>query len=312
MRFRTFLPLALILVATAPLSAAEKPFFTMHKVGDGVWAAISPDGSKAGANAGFVIGDDGVAVIDSFQNVDAARELLAEIRRHTRLPIRYLVNTHYHLDHMTGNGVFMAAGAVIVAQKNVRLWAHTENLKFFGAKITPAQRARVESIALPSIVFTEGVDVYLGKRKLEVRHMLGHTGSDSIVVVPDANVVFAGDLLWTRHLPNLIDASTAPWIQTLGTLAAEYPTATFIPGHGDIARPAYLPVFRGYIETLRADVARGLKEGKSGEGLVAAVELELKPKYGSWGFFQYFIKPNILLTAAELEGKKRLPGGKTN
>jgi cyclase len=312
MRIRMVLPLALILVSAASLPAAPMSLFTLHKVGDGVWAAISPDGSKAGANAGFVIGDHGVAVIDSFQNVDAARELLAEIRKHTSLPIRYLVNTHYHLDHMTGNGVFAAAGAVIVAQKNVRAWAHTENLKFFGPKITPAQRARVESIVLPSIVFDGGIDLYLGKRKLEVRHLPGHTGSDSIVVVPDANVVFTGDLLWYRHLPNLIDASTGPWIETLEKLSRDYPNHTFVPGHGGIAQAPYLPVFRGYLQTLRADVGRSLKQGKAGEALVAAVEPELKSSYGSWGFFSYFIKPNILLTAAELKGKKRLPGGKTN
>lgn len=293
-------------------AAAQKPLFALHEVGKGVWAAISPDGSKAGANAGFVIGDDGVAVIDSFQNVDAARELLAAIRQRTKLPIRYLVNTHYHLDHMTGNGVFAAAGAAIVAQQNVRAWAHTENLKFFGPKITPAQRRSVESIVLPSVVFENGVDLYLGTRKLEVRHLPGHTGSDSIIVVPDADAVFAGDLLWYKHLPNLIDASTGPWIQTLETFSRDYPHATFIPGHGGIAQASYLPEFRGYLETLRAEIEGALKQGKSGDALIGAVEPELQAKYGSWGFFQYFIKPNILLTAEELQGKKRLPGGKMN
>lgn len=293
-------------------SAAPAPLFDLHRVGIGVWAAISPDGSKAGSNAGFVIGQDGVAVIDSFQNVDAARELLAAIRQRTKLPIRYLVNTHYHLDHMTGNEVFAQAGAVILAHKNVRQWAHTENLKFFGAKITPQQRQWVESIALPTVVYEDGVDLYLGDRKLEVRHLLGHTGGDSIVAVPDAKVVFTGDLLWYKHLPNLIDASTAPWIETLNTLSRDFPNATFIPGHGGIAPAGFLPEFRGYLEALRADVQRGLNQGKSGDQLVAAVEPELKEKYGEWGFFPHFIGPNILQTAAELQGKKRLPGGKLN
>ena len=62
--------------------------------------------------------------------------------------------------------------------------------------------------------------------------MPGHTGSDSVVFVPDANVIFTGDLFWDAHLPNLIDASTKPWMETLGTLAAKYPAATFAPGHG--------------------------------------------------------------------------------
>ena len=314
MRSRTFFLFSLIALAFASLlPAAEKPpLFALHEVGKGVWAAISPNGSKAGANAGFVIGDNGVTVIDSFQNVDAARELLAEIRTKTSLPIRYVINTHYHLDHMTGNGVFADAGAVILAHENVRSWAHTENLQFFGPKPTAADRARVDAIALPSVTYNNGIDIYLGKRELIVRHMPGHTGSDSVVFVPDANVIFTGDLFWDAHLPNLIDASTKPWMETLGTLAAKYPAATFVPGHGDVGHVKDLEAFRAYLHFLRENVAAGLKQGKSGDALVAALQLAFEQKYGSWGFFKHFLKPDILLTAAELQGKKRLPGGRTN
>ncbi|HVC20114.1 MAG TPA: MBL fold metallo-hydrolase [Vicinamibacterales bacterium] len=315
MRIKTLLLAGLTALSSVFLSAAQlprPPLFTLHHVGDGVWAAIAPDGSKAGANTGFVIGQDGVAVIDSFQNVDAARDLLADIRKRTSLPIRFLVNTHYHLDHMTGNGVFAAAGAVILANRHVRAWAHTENLKFFGPSPTAADRARVAAIVLPSVVYGSGIDLYLGKRELLVRHMPGHTGSDSVIIVPDANVVFTGDLLWNTHLPNLIDASTKPWIQSLDTLGARYPTATFVPGHGDVARLANLQAFRGYLVSLREAVASGLAHGQSGAALVAALTPALERKYGSWGFFQYFLKPDILLTAEELQGRKRLPGGRVN
>jgi cyclase len=314
MRSRTFFLVSLIALGFASLlPAAEKPpLFALHEVGKGVWAAISPAGSKAGANAGFVIGDNGVAVIDSFQNVDAAKELLAEIRKKTSLPIRYLINTHYHLDHMTGNAVFAEAGAVILANENVRSWAHTENLKFFGPKPTAADRARVDAIALPAVTYNNGIDMYLGKRQLIVRHMPGHTGSDSIVIVRDANVIFTGDLFWDAHLPNLIDASTKPWMETLGTLAAKYSAATFVPGHGEVGHVKDLEAFRAYLSFLRENVAAGLKQGKSGDALVAALQPAFEQKYGSWGFFKYFLKPDILFTAAELQGKKRLPGGRTN
>jgi glyoxylase-like metal-dependent hydrolase (beta-lactamase superfamily II) len=314
MRSRTFYILSLFaLVFASLLPAAEKPpLFALHEVGKGVWAAISANGSKAGANTGFVIGDNGVAVIDSFQNVDAARELLAAIRQKTSLPIRYVINTHYHLDHMTGNDVFADAGAVILANENVRAWAHTENLKFFGPHPTAANRAQVDAIVLPSVTYNNGIDMYLGKRELLLRHMPGHTGSDSIVVVPDANVVFTGDLFWDAHLPNLIDASTQPWIETLQTLAVKYPAATFVPGHGEVGHLNDLEAFRGYLIFLRENVAAGLQQGKSGDALVAALEPDFQRKYGAWGFFKYFLKPDILLTAAELQGKKRLPGGRMN
>jgi glyoxylase-like metal-dependent hydrolase (beta-lactamase superfamily II) len=308
-------PLSLFVLFPALLAAAQKPqkpLFTLHKVGKGVWAAISPDRSKAGANTGFVIGQNGVAVIDSFENVDAARELLADIRKKTSLPILFLINTHYHIDHMTGNGVFAAVGATIVANRNVRAWARTENLKFFGPHPSAKDRAWVQSLVLPTVTYNNGIDLYLGRRELIVHHMPGHTGSDSIIVVPDAGVVFTGDLFWGHHLPNLIDASTEPWIRTLDTLIAKYPTATFVPGHGSIGRLQDVEAFRGYLIFLRESVALGLKQGKSGDALVAALRPSFVKHYGSWGFFDYFLKPDILYTAAELQGTKRLPGGRTN
>ena len=135
MRSVRLLPLlfvACLIPAAAFAADAPKAFFTLHDLGSGVWAAVAVPGSGAGSNAGFVIGDDGVVVIDTFQSAAAAAQLLAAIRERTQLPIRFVVNTHYHLDHVTGNGVFHDAGAQIVAQRNVRAWERTENLKFFG------------------------------------------------------------------------------------------------------------------------------------------------------------------------------------
>src|SRR5512132_2804317 len=85
---------------------APKPFFTLHDLGSGVWAAVAAPGSGAGSNAGFIIGDGGVVVVDTFQSAAAAAQLLSAIRERTTLPIRFVVNTHYHLDHVAGNGVF--------------------------------------------------------------------------------------------------------------------------------------------------------------------------------------------------------------
>lgn len=299
--------LLLVLYSTLVFSAGTSDF-TLKRVGQGVYAAVSPDDSKAGSNAGFIVGGNGVLVVDTFETTEAAKELLAEIRKVTPLPIRYVVNTHYHLDHTGGNAVFAEAGATIVAQRNVYAWLRTENLKFFGPSPKPEEKARVEALVLPEILYSEAVDFYLGTRLVQVRYMLGHTGGDSVVVVPDANVVFGGDLIWQKHLPNLIDASTGPWIHTLDKLLQEHPSATFVSGHGDLATPADVSDFRGYLTTLRADVAKAQSDGKSGKQLVDAVTALLKEKYSQWGFFDYFVSHNIQQTADELSGKKRLPG----
>lgn len=218
-----------------------------------------------------------------------------------------MVNTHYHLDHTGGNRVFADAGATIIAQRNVRAWERTENLKFFRPTPKPEQKARVEALVLPDVVYSDALDLYLGERLVQVRFMRGHTGGDSVVLVPDANVVFAGDLFWQARLPNLIDASTQPWIDTLNQLATEHPAAKFVSGHGDVGAANDVREFRDYLIFLRQEIAKAQKEGKSGPALEDAVLPALQSKYGSWELFSNFAKRNIEQTAAELTGAKKLP-----
>ncbi len=306
MRTRTLGLLLCVLLCSSFAIAVDTPDFTVKKLAEGVYAAVSGDGSKAGSNAGFVVGSNGVLVVDTFVSTAAARDLLAEIRKITNLPIRFVVNTHYHLDHTGGNAVFAEAGATILAQRNLRGWLRTENLKFFGPSPKAEDRARVESLVLPDEVYTDAVDIYLGSRLIQVRYMLGHTGGDSVVIVPDANVVFGGDLIWQKHLPNLIDATTSDWVKTLEKLLAEHPSATFVSGHGDVASADDVRDFHDYLVTLRDDIAKAQAAGKSGQDLADTVSAQLKDKYGQWGFPR-FMPRNIEQTAAELAGSKRVP-----
>ena len=297
--------LALGLGCSVVGAANTGSLFTLHRVGKGAWAAIAVPHSRAGSNSGFVIGDDGVLVVDSFEDPAAARALLKVIHDKTALPVRYVVNTHYHLDHVAGNGVYQSAGAVIMAQRNVRGWERTENLKFFGDKITPAQKKMVQSYVLPSIVYREGIELYLGSRKVVVRVLPGHTGGDSIVYIPDADVVFTGDLFWNHSLPNLIDADTRAQIDTNGLFVRDYPTATFVPGHGEIGKAADVSAFRGYLVALRSAITSANDRRESGPALQASVLKQLKGEYGTWNYFDYFVQKNIQQTAAELAGHKR-------
>lgn len=292
------------LCSAAAAANAPNADFKLEKLGDGVWAAIGSDSGKAGANTGFVVGQDGVAVIDTFEDPGAAKELLAAIREITPLPIRFVVNTHYHLDHVNGNDVFAAAGATILAQRNVRAWMRTENLKWWGDKIKPEVKARVESLKLPDVVYDSGVDLHLGSRKLEVTVYPGHTGGDSVVYVHDAGVMFCGDLFWNHHIPNLTDATTGAWIKTLDSLVGSG-AGKFVAGHGEPGTSLDVRAFQQYLKDLRAAVGRA--QGKSGDAIVQAVLPELQAKYGGWGFFQEFAKANIRQTGEELAGTKRVP-----
>ena len=215
-----------------------------------------------------MIGDDGVAVIDTFWSQDAARQLLADIQARTKLPVKFVINTHYHLDHVAGNGVFAAAGAIVVAQENVRGWIREENLHLLGAFLTPELKALTEAVVAPMVVYETDMNLYLGTRRIQVRSLPGHTGGDSVVFIPDAKVVFAGDLVWRNMLPNLIDASTKPWIETLDSLVADSaPDSAFVPGHGELGKASDVAAFRDYLAALRTLVEEARARGQSGDAL---------------------------------------------
>jgi cyclase len=322
MKRRLFLALALgvcvlrVSSVTGAQNAAELSF-TLKPVGPNVWAAISNPRSPAaaGANTGFVIGDDGVAVIDTTLSVDAdgnfgtapAQQLLAAIRTLTTLPVRFVINTHYHLDHTGANAVFEKAGAIAIAHHNVRGWITTENLRLMGKEIKTQQKTFIEAIPPLSVTYDHEMDLHLGSRAIHLRSFPGHTGGDSVVFVPDAKVVFAGDLLWHDMMPNLIDASTQPWIDTLATLAKNEPNATFVPGHGDVGKAQDVGAFRDYLVTLRKLVSDTQARNLSGEALADAVIPALTDKYSGWDAFKYLARANILETDAELRGQKRIP-----
>ncbi|MGH9414958.1 MAG: MBL fold metallo-hydrolase [Terriglobales bacterium] len=302
--------ISLLAAAAVAQTAIPKAYFNLHQLAPGVFAAIDAPHSPAGSNAGFIIGSDGVVVVDTFENVDAARALLTAIRALTQLPIRFVVNTHYHLDHVTGNQVFADAGAEIIAQKNVHAWIHKDNFKFFGLHPTPAQIARVNAYRAPDLGYSGNVTLWLGTREVDIRTLQGHTGGDSQVLVPDANVVFTGDLFWNHLLPNLVDATTATLLQSLTALERWPPdpaTATYVPGHGALGNLPALRQARTYLVALRTGIEHARKLGMSGSGLTTAVLAELKPGYGEWSDFAYFAAKNVQQTAAELAGTKKLP-----
>jgi glyoxylase-like metal-dependent hydrolase (beta-lactamase superfamily II) len=308
---RKYLLLLALLAATAwqATGAVEPkpPLFALHDLGHGVWAAISPPKSPAGANAGFVIGADGVLVIDTFEDPAAAKALLTAIRAKTRAPIRYVVDTHYHLDHTAGNDVFAAAGATVMAQRNVRTWERTENLKFFGPRPTAKQKQFVATLGLPTVTYADGITIWLGDHKIIVRVLPGHTGGDSAVIVPDARVVFTGDLFWNHTLPNLIDADTRAQIASNDAFVHDYPDSTFVPGHGGVGKAADVQAFRDYLVALRKAVTVAQRSGKTGGALTDAVLPEIRKRYAGWGWFKYFARHNIEQTAAELDGTKHVP-----
>jgi glyoxylase-like metal-dependent hydrolase (beta-lactamase superfamily II) len=301
---------ALLLLALSDAASAQGPLpFVLKQVGPGVYAAIDGPDHKSGSNAGFVIGDDGVLVVDSFFYPDATRALVAEIRRLTDKPIRYVVNTHYHVDHTGGDAVLRQAGATIVAHPNVRSWVRSENLHLLGDRATAEMKAQIQALPLPDVTTDKDLAIWLGSRKVVVRTVLGHTGGDLTIFVPDAKVLFTGDMLWRRIPPNLIDGSVKEWAATDADFIAmpDSPHVTYVPGHGDVANRADVEEFRGYLLDLKALVAQARKTGLKGDAMVASVAPKLKANHPGWTISDRAAAAEIRYMNDELAGTKRRP-----
>ncbi len=281
--------------------------FVLKVVGPGVYAAIG--GPKAGSNAGFIVGDDGVLVIDSFFYPEAAKALLGEIRKITPLPIRYVVNTHYHVDHVSGDQVFKDAGAVIIAHRNVRGWIRPENLRLMSqGPADPVLQARIEQLPLPDLTAESPITVWLGARRIDIRPVEGHTGGDLVVGAPDAKVLFCGDLLW-RGPANIVDGTVSKWIAADKGFE-QLPNAAsmaFVPGHGDVATVKDVAVFRGYLTDLMALTVAARKAGLKGDALTADVVPKLAAKHPDYPTVKLAAPHETPFMEQELAGTKRVP-----
>lgn len=318
--------------SATPAPKAEDDF-QLVKVADGVYAAIAKPGGLASGNAGFVIGDEGVLIFDTFSTPAALEELIGEIEKLTKLPIKYAVNSHYHLDHTGGNQVLAARGVPIIAHDNVLIWQTTKNKRFLPAAAdlekrkadatkqladTPEdqkdKRAQLEktlrrldammaiTLTNPTKTFKSGtMELKLGKRKVILATLPGHTGGDVFAYVADANVVFTGDLGWSKTLPNLVDATVNDWVPTLDQILKQHPAAKYIPGHGNVAAAADIKDFRDYLDDLRARVKQGIASGLTLDQ--AKQQLTLPEKYKTFAF-QNFAVPNVEDMYKELNGTK--------
>ena len=307
--------------------------FTVVKVADGVYAAIAKPGGLASGNAGFITGNGGVIVFDTFFTPTAIKELIDVIGNDTKAPIKYAINSHYHLDHTGGNQVFAELGIPIIGHQKLLEWQTKKNRRFLPEK-TELDRRRADALKqlneapldatekraqlerqirrydeMAKITLTNPTETLrsgkrklrLGKRTVELFTLPGHTGGDLLAYIPDANVVFMGDMGWRKTLPNLVDATVGDWVTSLDKLLKEYPTATFVPGHGEVATANDIREFRNYLADLKMRVSKAIAAGLTLEQ--AKQKLTLPDKYSAFGF-KNFATPNVEDMYKELMGTK--------
>jgi glyoxylase-like metal-dependent hydrolase (beta-lactamase superfamily II) len=218
------------------------------------------------SNAGFVVTPAGVLVVDALGAPVLARELLAEIRRITPLPVRYVVVTHYHADHVYGLQEFKAAGATVIAHRDGRdyLNSQTAELRLVASRdeLAPAvdQNTRLVGadrwIDAPTTLQLGGIDFVLQPAGP------AHTPDDLVVWLPQRKLLFAGDLVFRGRIPFVGQADSGQWIAALDRLLAFEP-ALIVPGHGppSTSARADLELTRDYLVYLRqtmGDAARNM------------------------------------------------------
>jgi glyoxylase-like metal-dependent hydrolase (beta-lactamase superfamily II) len=264
----TFLLPLLILTSTAH---AE-----LTRLSDNVYAYVgssdaSPSHSFA-ANAGIVIGSHGVLVVDTLISAKEAERFLADIRKVTQKPIKYVVNTHTHLDHALGNCVFARLGATVVSQVADRDFLAAsgermiENAGHYGLS---AEEMAGTEIALPTLAFGDKLEIDLGGERVELLHpAASHTAGSLVVFVSRQKLLFAGDILFTDFHPYLADGDFAGWGRALDVLLA-LDVERIVPGHGPLSTKKDLQAMLDYL-TLFDQSARDLAAlGMKGEAITA-------------------------------------------
>lgn len=223
-----------------------------------------------GGNIGLSIGDDGAFVIDD-QFAPLTVNIQQAIAALTEQPVRFVVNTHWQVDHVGGNENLGKAGAIIVAHDNVRKRLQKgQFVAAFNVEVPAASPA-----ALPVITFDQGVTFHWNNDTLEVLHVEpSHTDGDALIYFEDANVVHTGDLYWIGLYP-VIDASSggsaAGMVRGVEKVLARINSNTkVIPGHGPLSNKAEMQVYHEMLNTPHAKI-KGLKDqGKAIEQIVAA------------------------------------------
>ncbi|WP_425352674.1 quinoprotein relay system zinc metallohydrolase 2 [Methylobacterium terrae] len=284
--------------------AAADPL-PVQEVAPGVFVYAAPyalagrGNAGAIANVGFVIGRDAVAVIDTGGSLAAGRRLLAALRERTALPVRYVINTHVHPDHVLGNAAFADGGATFVGHRALpeALAARTDSYLRANADLVGPDFAGTR-IVPPTLLVSTRLDLDLGGRVLHLEAWpTAHTNSDLTVRDEGSDTWFLGDLLFVGHVPAL-DGRLTGWIATLRALRAR-PAARVVPGHGPAAVPwpaAAGPIDR-YLAALDEQVRAMVRDGTPiGEAGRAA-----RDEAGAWALFDDFNARNATAAYQELE-----------
>jgi len=316
-------------ISQTPL--VDKGFASVRKIGEGLYATISDPskGFQTVCNGGFLAGKDGALLIEGFISVAGAAFQMDALRMFSQVPVKGALDTHYHYDHSTGNSFFGANGIPLWAHANTGkrivesygALQGADKAAFLGplekavkeAKTETARKRREEYLGHVTTVFNVAnstvlalpnhpidpaklpMKVDLGGVTAVIESYPGHSGTDVILRVPEQNVVYAGDLLFSNMYPVTFDtqATVSGWRQTLKTFASWNKDTLFVPGHGPICGQEGIALLRALFDDIEEQAQ---KMHKAGVPAAEAADLYVVPeKYKNVAIFawDFSIAPTI-------------------
>ncbi len=276
------------------------------EIGDGLWAFTA----EGDPNSGVIIGDESVMVIEAQATPRLANKVIEEIRKVTDKPISHLVLTHYHAVRVLGASAYGApeiimsdAARAMVVERGQEDW-DSEFQRF------PRLFEGYESIpglTYPTTTFSDSMTVYLGNRRVDIMHLgRAHTAGDAVVWVPDAEVMFTGDIVEYHSACYCGDGHFADWGETLENIAMFDPVS-IAPGRGDalVGREmvaAALESTLDFVESTYRPAARVAARGGTLKEAWDAVRAECDPKFNDYAIYEHCLPFNVARAYDEARG----------
>lgn len=284
-------------MAVEPLAVQEiAPGIYVHQ---GVHEEATAKNAGGIANIGFVVGDKAVAVIDSGGSPAEGRALMLAIRQVTDLPVRYVINTHFHPDHVLGNSAFVGPDTTFVGHANLPRGLEMRRETYIANLESALGPAAENPIVLPRHLVTTEEIIDLGNRRLDLQaYPPAHTDSDLIVIDETSKTLFAGDLVFLERIP-AIDGSILGWLKAIERLRG-VAAQRVVPGHGPIVAgwPEALVDEERYLRLIVKETRQILAEGGSLQNATERVGLSERDR---WQLFDSYNARNVTAAYTELE-----------
>jgi glyoxylase-like metal-dependent hydrolase (beta-lactamase superfamily II) len=261
-------------------------------------------------NSGIIVGDDGVIVVDAQATPALAGEVIARVRKVTDKPIKYVVLSHYHAVRVLGASAYAAQEIIasetcraMIAERGQEDWdsEYGRFPRLFRAAET------IPGLTWPTLAFRGQMTLYLGQRRVELMQIgRAHTAGDIVAWVPDANVVFSGDIVEYKSACYCGDAHFTDWPATLARLDA-FKCDALVPGRGDAlvgqgVVSEGIELTRQFLRDLYEPVRRGVARGASLKECFDAANAAMRPRYGSWPIFEHCQPFNVSRAYDEAQG----------